>query len=107
MSNSVDHRNSTLGNASVRRAQRKLPKLSEEQILEFKEAFKLFDTDNGGSIDVDELKDALESLGQVVTEGTRACSVLHDCSQLPSLFSFFFSFFVRSFFFNLSSLFIH
>ena len=103
MSNTVDHRNSTLGNASVRRAQRKLPKLSEEQILEFKEAFKLFDTDNGGSIDVDELKDALESLGQVVTEGTRACSVLHYCSQLPSLFFFF----VRSFFFNLSSLFIH
>ena len=68
MSNTVDRQNSTLGNASVRRAQRKLPKLSEEQILEFKEAFKLFDTDNGGSIDVDELKDALESLGQVVTE---------------------------------------
>jgi len=73
MSNTVDRQNSTLGNASVRRAQRKLPKLSEEQILEFKEAFKLFDTDNGGSIDVDELKDALESLGQVVTEGTHTC----------------------------------
>ena len=66
-SRSVD-RSSTLGTASVRAVERKLPKLTEEQILEFKEAFKLFDKDNGGSIDVDELKDALESLGQVVTE---------------------------------------
>jgi Ca2+-binding EF-hand superfamily protein len=68
MSSGIDRRNSTLGNPDVRRAQRTLPKLTEEQILEFKEAFKLFDKDNGGSIDVDELKDALESLGQVVTE---------------------------------------
>ena len=38
--------------------------LSDEQILEFKEAFKLFDKDGGGSIDVDELKEAMEALGQ-------------------------------------------
>ena len=31
------------------------PELNEEQILEFKEAFKMFDKDGGGSIDVDEL----------------------------------------------------
>jgi Ca2+-binding EF-hand superfamily protein len=66
-SRTVD-RSSTLGRESVRKVERKLPKLTEEQILEFKEAFKLFDKDNGGSIDVDELKDALESLGQIVTE---------------------------------------
>ena len=94
MSNTVDRQNSTLGNASVRRAQRKLPKLSEEQILEFKEAFKLFDTDNGGSIDVDELKDALESLGQVVTEGTHTCwrgrwSCLNYLSYFRSFLPFF------------------
>lgn len=67
-SRSVDRSGSALNSASVRAVERKLPKLTEEQILEFKEAFKLFDKDNGGSIDVDELKDALESLGQVVTE---------------------------------------
>ena len=67
-SRSVDRSGPALGSAAVRAVERKLPKLTEEQILEFKEAFKLFDKDNGGSIDVDELKDALESLGQVVTE---------------------------------------
>ena len=68
MSRSVERRGSTLGNADVRKVAKKLPKLTEEQILEFKEAFKLFDKDSGGSIDAEELKDALESLGQVVTE---------------------------------------
>ena len=46
----MDRRNSTLGDGRVRKVQRKLPKLTEEQILEFKEAFKLFDTDDSGKV---------------------------------------------------------
>eukprot|EP00949_MAST-11_sp_MAST-11-sp1_P001770 g1770.t1 len=53
------------GFGSQRSVSKKAPfKLSEEQILEFKEAFRLFDKDGGGSIDVDELKEAMEALGQ-------------------------------------------
>ena len=50
--------------ARVTQVQSRLPELDEEQILEFKEAFKLFDKDGGGSIDVDELGDAMRALGQ-------------------------------------------
>eukprot|EP00343_Euplotes_focardii_P007642 CAMPEP_0205822318 /NCGR_PEP_ID=MMETSP0206-20130828/12081_1 /ASSEMBLY_ACC=CAM_ASM_000279 /TAXON_ID=36767 /ORGANISM="Euplotes focardii, Strain TN1" /LENGTH=171 /DNA_ID=CAMNT_0053118473 /DNA_START=21 /DNA_END=536 /DNA_ORIENTATION=+ len=37
--------------------------LSQEEIEELKEAFDLFDTDGGGTIDSSELKAAMESLG--------------------------------------------
>jgi centrin-1 len=37
--------------------------LTEEQVLEIKAAFDLFDTDQGGSIDTKELKAAMVSLG--------------------------------------------
>ena len=39
------------------------PGLNEEEIMEIKEAFDLFDTDGGGSIDPKELKEAMNSLG--------------------------------------------
>lgn len=39
------------------------PGLSEDEILEIKEAFDLFDTNGGGSIDPKELKQAMTSLG--------------------------------------------
>ena len=71
---STDRRNSTFRQPGVRKVQRKLPKLTDEQIVEFKEAFKLFDKDNGGSIDVEELKDALEALGQNPTH--------EDCQRM-------------------------
>ena len=39
------------------------PGLSEDEIMEIKEAFDLFDTDSGGTIDPAELKAAMTSLG--------------------------------------------
>ncbi len=39
------------------------PGLTEEEIMEIKEAFDLFDTDGGGTIDPKELKAAMTSLG--------------------------------------------
>ena len=37
--------------------------LTEDEVLEIKEAFDLFDTDKSGEIDVNELKQALQNLG--------------------------------------------
>jgi centrin-1 len=37
--------------------------LTEEEVLEIKEAFDLFDNDKSGEIDTDELKQALKNLG--------------------------------------------
>ena len=37
--------------------------LTEDEVLEIKEAFDLFDTDNSGTIDTEELKQALTNLG--------------------------------------------
>lgn len=39
------------------------PGLTEEEIMEIKEAFDLFDTDSSGAVDPKELKDAMNSLG--------------------------------------------
>merc|ERR550534_598027 len=39
------------------------PGVSQEEIQELKEAFDLFDTDKSGSIEIDELKRAMTSLG--------------------------------------------
>ncbi|EGR34846.1 hypothetical protein IMG5_000740 [Ichthyophthirius multifiliis] len=39
------------------------PGLTEDEIMEIKEAFDLFDTDQGGAIDPKELKAAMTSLG--------------------------------------------
>ena len=51
-------------NSRIEMVKDRTPELNEEQILEFKEAFKMFDKDGGGSIDVDELGDAMRALGQ-------------------------------------------
>ena len=40
--------------------------LSQEQVEEIEEAFKLFDVDSSGSIDYRELKAAMKALGVVV-----------------------------------------
>lgn len=37
--------------------------LTEDEVMEIKEAFDLFDTDKSGEIDVEELKNALKNLG--------------------------------------------
>ena len=42
-----------------------VPKLTEERVMEFREAFKLFDKDGNGTIDIDELCCVMKSLGQV------------------------------------------
>mmetsp|Transcript_67962 Transcript_67962/g.167875 ORF Transcript_67962/g.167875 Transcript_67962/m.167875 type:complete len:181 (-) Transcript_67962:523-1065(-) len=42
--------------------------LTEEQLMEIREVFDTFDSDGGGSIDVDELRKALRALGQQMTQ---------------------------------------
>lgn len=37
--------------------------LTEDEVMEIKEAFDLFDSDKSGEIDVEELKNALKNLG--------------------------------------------
>ena len=41
-----------------------LPKMTEDQMLEYKEAFALFDKDNDGVISTEELGTVMRSLGQ-------------------------------------------
>ena len=45
-----------------------LETLTEEMIAEFEQAFRLFDTDGGGTISIRELGAVFESLGQKPTE---------------------------------------
>jgi len=42
--------------------------LTQDQVDHFREAFNLFDTDGGGSIDIEELGSCLRSLGQNLNE---------------------------------------
>jgi Ca2+-binding EF-hand superfamily protein len=42
--------------------------LTEDQVEHFRDAFKLFDTDGGGSIDAEELGACLRSLGRNLSE---------------------------------------
>ena len=42
--------------------------LTADQVDHFREAFNLFDTDGGGSIDIEELGSCLRSLGQNLSE---------------------------------------
>jgi centrin-1 len=51
------------GKAEFNAREYERPGLTEEEIMEIKEAFDLFDTDGGGSIDPKELKEAMNSLG--------------------------------------------
>ena len=51
------------GRAPIQRKVFEKPGLTEDEIEEIREAFKLFDTDGSGMIDPKELKAAMESLG--------------------------------------------
>jgi len=51
-----------------KRARRAKQGLTEEQLQEIREVFEQFDSDGGGSIDVDELRMAMKSLGQNLTK---------------------------------------
>lgn len=57
--------------------------LSEEQLEEIKEAFKLFDTDDSGSIDLRELKAAMRALGFEVKK-EEARKMLSDINKEPT-----------------------
>ncbi len=59
------------------------PDLSEEQLEEIKEAFKLFDTDGSGSIDLRELKAAMRALGFEVKKD-EAKKMLSDVNKEPT-----------------------
>ena len=45
------------------RVKKKVKELTEIQRNEIEKAFKLFDVDNSGSIDINELKEAMKALG--------------------------------------------
>merc|ERR1712230_318902 len=47
----------------------KKPELSDQQIKEMREAFDLFDTDGGGTIDAAELETAMTALGFTPSKG--------------------------------------
>lgn len=49
----------------VKRIIKETVKLTPEQVVEIQEAFKLFDKDDSGFIDTEELKDAMRALGFV------------------------------------------
>ena len=49
----------------VKRIVKKWVRLTPEQVVEIDQAFKLFDTDESGFIDTEELKDAMRALGFV------------------------------------------
>ena len=51
-----------------RRVYKKIKQLTEEQMEEINNAFILFDKDRSGSIDVNELKDAMKALGIFLTK---------------------------------------
>ena len=53
----------TLDSKSFNPKQFERPGLTEDEIMEIKEAFDLFDTDNKGYIEPRELKEAMQSLG--------------------------------------------
>jgi len=56
---------------------------SEEQLEEMREAFKLFDTDDSGSIDLRELKAAMRALGFEVKKD-EARQMLADVNKEPT-----------------------
>ena len=50
----------------IKRIVKETVKLTIDQVAEIREAFKLFDKDDSGFIDTEELKDAMRALGFVV-----------------------------------------
>ena len=54
--------------------------LTEDEVLEIKEAFDLFDTDKSGEIDVNELKQALMNLG-IDTKNQTLQNMLSDIDK--------------------------
>ena len=49
----------------MKRIEKRKVKLTPEQVAEINEAFRLFDKDESGFIDTEELKDAMRALGFV------------------------------------------
>jgi len=56
-------------------ARRKRPELTEDQRLELRESFELFDADKKGSIDLHELKVLMRALGLQVSAGSKLRTV--------------------------------
>ena len=61
----VDNDGNTVMKKIVKRMIKKTVRLTPEQVTEINEAFNLFDKDESGFIDTDELKDAMRALGFV------------------------------------------
>ena len=61
----VDNDGNTVMKKIVKRMIKKTVRLTPEQVAEINEAFNLFDKDESGYIDTDELKDAMRALGFV------------------------------------------
>ena len=61
----VDHDGNTVMKKIIKRMIKKKVRLTPEQVTEINEAFNLFDKDESGFIDTDELKDAMRALGFV------------------------------------------
>ena len=61
----VDNDGNTVMKKIIKRMIKKKVRLTPEQVTEINEAFNLFDKDESGFIDTDELKDAMRALGFV------------------------------------------
>jgi Ca2+-binding EF-hand superfamily protein len=57
--------------------------LTEDEVLEIKEAFDLFDTDKSGAIDIDELRTALKNLG-IDAKNQTLTNMLNDLDKNKS-----------------------
>ena len=64
--------------------------LSQEDIDNCREAFLAFDKDRSGTIDVWELRQVLEAMGQAPTEGKYSSFPLEVCDSLSIAWSNYF-----------------